>query len=183
MPVADAEGFNVHRRQHRSIRFGENVEVRWSPQAVARRKRYAGELGKPQSLQVKVQESTEDGEPRPWWEMDWASSLPLNENGVSYQAYYSGVGKARHTGKDLTEVRRPDKVGLDDCEQTSLRGIAIKAEANGKHRFQDLYRCLNASFLFQCWEDLNKDAASEVDKVTAGEGSARLSPGTFLIGP
>jgi len=36
-----------------------------------------------------------------------------------------------------------------------------------KHRFRDLYRCLNAQFLISCWKDLNKDAASEVDKVTA----------------
>jgi hypothetical protein len=54
MCVADAEGFNVRRRQHRSIRFGEDVEVRRSPQAVACRKRYVVELGKPQRLQEKV---------------------------------------------------------------------------------------------------------------------------------
>ncbi len=47
---ADAEGFNVHRRQHRSIRFGEDVKVRRSPQAVACRKRYVGEPGRPQRL-------------------------------------------------------------------------------------------------------------------------------------
>ena len=47
MQIADAEGFNVRRRQHRSIRFGEDVEVRRSPQAVACKKRYASELGKP----------------------------------------------------------------------------------------------------------------------------------------
>jgi hypothetical protein len=52
--IADAEGFNVRRRQHRSIRFGEDVEVRRSPQAVACRKRYVGELGKPQRLQELV---------------------------------------------------------------------------------------------------------------------------------
>jgi hypothetical protein len=39
MSVADAEGFNVHRRQHRSLRQGEEVEVRRSPQAMACRKR------------------------------------------------------------------------------------------------------------------------------------------------
>ncbi len=50
MQVADAEGFNVRRRQHRSIRFGEDVEVRRSPQAVACKKRYVRELGKPQWL-------------------------------------------------------------------------------------------------------------------------------------
>ena len=49
---ADAEGFNVHRRQHRSIRFGKGVEVRRSPQAVACRKRYTEELGKPQRAPI-----------------------------------------------------------------------------------------------------------------------------------
>ncbi len=29
----------------------------------------------------------------------------LDADGVSYQAYYSGCGKAMHMGKDLTEVR------------------------------------------------------------------------------
>jgi group II intron reverse transcriptase/maturase len=116
---------------------------------------------------------TENTELRPWWEMDWATRKPLNANGVSYQAYYSEVGKARHMGKDLTEVRSPqrklvpDNVGLEQYEPTSLRGIAIKAKACGKHRFRDLYRCLNAPFLMDCWKDLNKDAASGVDKVTA----------------
>ena len=105
--------------------------------------------------------------------MDWATRTPLNANGVSYQAYYSEAGKARHMGKDLTEVRSPqrklvpDNVGLEQYEPTSLRGIAIKAKACGKHRFRDLYRCLNAPFLMDCWKDLNKDAASGVDKVTA----------------
>jgi group II intron reverse transcriptase/maturase len=76
-------------------------------------------------------------------------------------------------GKDLTEVRSPqrklvpDKVGLEQYEQTSLRAIAIKAKARAKHRFQNLYRCLNVRFLMDCWKYLNKNAASGVDKVTA----------------
>jgi hypothetical protein len=56
MQIADAEGLNVHQRQHRSIRYGEDVEVRRSPQAVACRKRYVGELGKPQRLQENVKD-------------------------------------------------------------------------------------------------------------------------------
>ena len=47
MPIADAEGFNVRRRQYRSIRFGEDVEVRRSHQAVACMKRCTQELGRP----------------------------------------------------------------------------------------------------------------------------------------
>jgi group II intron reverse transcriptase/maturase len=112
--------------------------------------------------------------PSIWWEESLPNDGPLHADGVSYQAYYSEVGKAHHTGKDLTEVRSPqrklvpDTVGLEQYEPTSLRGIAIKAKGNAKHRFQDLYRCLNAELLTSCWKDLNKNAASGVDKVTAG---------------
>ena len=75
-------------------------------------------------------------------------------------------------GKDLTEVRSsqrklvPDTVGSDKRKPTSLRGIAEKAKADKRHRFRDLYRCLNVEFLLDCWPDLNKDAASGVDGVT-----------------
>jgi hypothetical protein len=48
--IADAEGFNVHRRQHKIIRIGEEVKVRRSPQAMACRKRYVEELGRPHRL-------------------------------------------------------------------------------------------------------------------------------------
>ena len=117
--------------------------------------------------------SSEIKEQKSWWEACWFAGRPLQANGVSYQAYYSEVGKASHKGKDLTEVRSPqrklvpDKVGLGQYEQTSLRGIAIKAKAMGKHRFQNLYRDLDVPFLHACWKDLNKKAASGVDKVTA----------------
>ncbi len=80
-----------------------------------------------------------------------------------------------YMGKDLTEVRSPhrplvpDKVGPDKHEPTFLRGIAIKAKADKQHRFQDLYGCLDAELLLHCWWDLNKDAASGVDGVTAAE--------------
>ncbi len=95
-------------------------------------------------------------EQRPWWETCWTADVPLHADGVSYLAYYSEVWKAHYTGKDQTEVRSlqrklvPDNVGLGQYEQTSLRGIAIKARADGKHRFQDLYRCLNVAFLHAC---------------------------------
>jgi len=78
-------------------------------------------------------------------------------------------------GKDLTEVRSlhrqlvPDEVGPGQHEPTFLQAIAIKARADKRHRFQDLYRHLDAEFLLACWHDLNKDAASGVDGVTAAE--------------
>lgn len=68
----------------------------------------------------------------------------------------------------------PDTVGSGKHKQTSLRGIANKAKANKRHRFRDLYRCLDAEFLLSCWYDLNKDAASGVDGVTAAEYQENL---------
>lgn len=105
---------------------------------------------------------------------------PLNAPGVSYQAYYSEAGKASHTGKDLTEVRSPqrklvpDTVGLGKHKPTSLRGIANRAKTSKHHRFRDLYRHLNADFLLSCWRDLNKNAASGVDGVTAAQYQENL---------
>ena len=61
----------------------------------------------------------------------------------------------------------PDTVGLDQHEPTSLRGIAKRAQACKDHRFQDLYRLLDAGLLLDCWDGLNKNAASGVDRVTA----------------
>lgn len=78
-------------------------------------------------------------------------------------------------GKDLTEVRSlhrqlvPDNVGLEQHEPTFLQAIATKARSNKHHRFQDLYACVNADLLRHCWRDLNKRAASGVDRVTASE--------------
>lgn len=85
-----------------------------------------------------------------------------------------------YPGKDLTEVRSPqrplvpDKVGPDQDETSCLRGIVIKAKADKQHRFQDLYRQLDADFLLHCRGDLNQDAASGVDGVTAAEYAADL---------
>ena len=48
---------------------------------------------------------------------------PLYVPGVSYQAEYSAAGKARHMGKDLTEVRSlqrklaPDMLGWINASQ------------------------------------------------------------------
>jgi hypothetical protein len=40
-----------------------------------------------------------------WWENDRPNDQTLHTDGMSYQAYYSEVGKAHYMGKDLTEVR------------------------------------------------------------------------------
>ncbi|MGH8601669.1 MAG: group II intron reverse transcriptase/maturase [Gammaproteobacteria bacterium] len=64
---------------------------------------------------------------------------------------------------------RAGHVGLDKHEPTSLRGISNRAKASKDHRFQNLYQCLNAELLLECWQDLNKAAASGVDGVTAAQ--------------
>jgi RNA-directed DNA polymerase len=90
------------------------------------------------------------------------------------------AGKPRTLGKDLTGVRSsqrklvPDTVGPEKDKPTSLRGIANRARAHKHHRFRDLYRCLNADFLRDCWNDLNKNASSGVDGITAGEYEENL---------
>jgi group II intron reverse transcriptase/maturase len=90
------------------------------------------------------------------------------------------VGKAHYKGKDVTEVRSPhrqllpDTVGPEDQKPTFLRGIANKAQADKRHRFRDLYRCLDAQLLLDCWHDLNKEAASGVDHMTADAYAANL---------
>ena len=68
----------------------------------------------------------------------------------------------------------PDEVGPDKHEPTFRRGIAIKAKADQQHRFQDRYGCLDAALLLHGWNDLNQDAASGVDGVTAGEDEQDL---------
>ena len=130
-------------------------------------------LGWQMSTIIKDREPSENKEQKFWWETCWTPYMPPDADEVSYQAYYSEEGKALYMGKDLTEVRSlqrklvPDNVGPGIYEPTSLQGIAIKAKADGNHRFQDLYRCLDAPFLLFCWRDLNKNASSGVDKVTA----------------
>jgi RNA-directed DNA polymerase len=80
----------------------------------------------------------------------------------------------------VTEVRSPhrqllpDTVGSDHQKPTSLRGIANKAQTNKQHRFRDLYGCLDADLLLHCWHDLNKQAASGVDGLTAQAYEANL---------
>ncbi|MEZ5477699.1 MAG: group II intron reverse transcriptase/maturase [Thiolinea sp.] len=80
----------------------------------------------------------------------------------------------------MTEVRSlhsqpaPDRVGPESGGITSLEGIAKKAKACKDHRFQNLYRCLDAGLLLRCWDDLNQAAASGVDKQTAEHYEANL---------
>lgn len=69
---------------------------------------------------------------------------------------------------------RAGHVGSDHHGPTSLRGIADRAKHSKDHRFQNLNRCLSAEFLRECWQDLNKAAASGVDGITAAQYEANL---------
>ncbi len=60
----------------------------------------------------------------------------------------------------------PNIVGSEHHKPTSLQAIADKAKANTQHRFQDLYRLLDAELLVYSFYTLNKDASSGVDGVT-----------------
>jgi group II intron reverse transcriptase/maturase len=59
--------------------------------------------------------------------------------------------------------------------QTSLRGIANKAQKNKKYRFANLYTMLNEANLLYCWKFVNKKAVAGVDKVTAREYEKHLA--------
>jgi RNA-directed DNA polymerase len=106
-------------------------------------------------------------------EKSWHRDSPPEVEGESSHAEDSEVGKAHDMGKDVTEVRSPhrtlmpDTVGSDTHQPPSLRGRANTARVDKRPRCRDLYRCLDAELVLACWHDLNKDAASGVDKVTA----------------
>lgn len=58
--------------------------------------------------------------------------------------------------------------------QTSLSGIAKKAKQNKEHRFGNLYGMLNKEALLQAWKDINRKAATGVDRETATEFGRNL---------
>ena len=69
---------------------------------------------------------------------------------------------------------RAGHAGSDQHEPTSLRAIANRAKESKHHRFRNLYQEVNAALLMHCWQDLNKDAASGVDGLTAEKYAANL---------
>ena len=62
---------------------------------------------------------------------------------------------------------RAGQAGPGHHVPTSLRGIANRAKESKHHRFRNLFREVNVELLMHCWHDLNKDAASGVDGLTA----------------
>jgi RNA-directed DNA polymerase len=105
---------------------------------------------------------------------------PLDAPGGSYPAEDSEVGTAYDLGKDMTEVRspprtrRPDTVGSDHQQPTSLPGRANKANTDTQPRCRALYGCLKADLVLDCWRDRKKPAASGVDGRTAAAYQANL---------
>jgi len=61
----------------------------------------------------------------------------------------------------------PDNAGLDNHKPTSLEGIARTASLNKGHRCRNLDGELTPDLLLSAWMNINKDAASGVDKITA----------------
>jgi RNA-directed DNA polymerase len=73
-------------------------------------------------------------------------------------------------GKEMTESRSLKRKHMrirqvDKHMQTSLKGIAARAQNDPKHRFGNLYGLLNDTNLWSCFSGMNKKAAPGVDKV------------------
>ncbi len=80
-----------------------------------------------------------------------------------------GQGEGPDGSTQLAKETHAGHSGSDNYEQTSLQGITIRAKTSKHHRFRNLYHLLNVNLLGESWYDLNKDAASGVDDVTAEE--------------
>jgi len=83
-------------------------------------------------------------------------------------------------GKDLTEVRSPqrkhmpDRAGSEKDVQTSLRGIVKTASRNKQHRFRNLYGLINTDMLHLAWKGLKKSSAIADEDITVKEYGADL---------
>jgi hypothetical protein len=150
--VADAEGFNAHRRPHKTTRIGKGGKVRRSPQAVACRKRDVEELGRPHTFlsmenvgvwytALEAQkgkpghgtmlEPTHHGRPRC---QAGGDVLATGTPAVCAWGVVSSVvlcdGESPSHGEGLDGSTQPGKdthpghVGPDQYEPTSLRAIA-----------------------------------------------------------
>ena len=67
-----------------------------------------------------------------------------------------------------------DMLGHNVKVQTSLQAIALKAEKLPGYRFQNLYGMLNEEMLKDCWRFIRKDAAFDIDRVSADEYEQNL---------
>ena len=58
--------------------------------------------------------------------------------------------------------------------QTSLQAIAEKAGSQPGYRFRNLYGMLNEGMLKESWQNIRKDAASGVDRISAKDYEQNL---------
>lgn len=148
---------------------------RWAPVMGTALERYTGieaMKGKPENgTRLKptlVRESPESG----GGEGLLTGSSPIGPRGVLSGIVLRG-GESPLPGVGPDGSTQPSKetyagrVGPGQHKPTSLEGIAKRARSCRDHRFRDLDRLLNVDLLRECWHDLNKDAASGVDGVTA----------------
>jgi hypothetical protein len=99
------------------------------------------------------------------------------ETAASRQGVLSGIvvgdGESPLHGEGPDGSTQPAKetraghAGSGKHVPTSLRGIANRARESKHHRFRNLFGEVNVELLMHCWHDLNKDAASGVDGLTA----------------
>ena len=61
-------------------------------------------------------------------------------------------------------------------KQTSLQGIANKATQNKTYRFRNLFGMLTVSYLFWCWDFINRKASAGVDRIDAQAYEENLLP-------
>jgi RNA-directed DNA polymerase len=66
--------------------------------------------------------------------------------------------------------------------QTSLQGIAEKAKRDREYRFRGMYREINRYSLMDAWYDLNKSAATGVDRLTASKYKGNLAKKSVTTG-
>jgi len=83
-------------------------------------------------------------------------------------------GEGPDGSTQLAKETRAGHAGSDQHEPTSLQALANRAKESKHHRFRNLYQEVNAERLMHCWQDLNKDAASGVDGLTAEKYAANL---------
>jgi RNA-directed DNA polymerase len=93
---------------------------------------------------------------------------------------------ATGAGKRMTALRSPQRKHMQSSKaeqhmQTSLRGIAKKAEQNSKYRFQNLSNLLTEANLRWCFPQLNRKAAPGVDAVDYEAFEANLDENVAVV--
>ena len=61
-------------------------------------------------------------------------------------------------------------------KQTSLQGIANKAAKDKTYRFRNLFGLLTVTYLFWCWDFINRKASAGVDRIDAQAYEENLLP-------